>query len=46
VLSNAVSNLDLISGNTEEGRDAYEEVLVNVRKMIRMKTTGMPLNRY
>ena len=46
VLNNAVSNLDLISGNTEEGRDAYEEVLVNVRKMIRMKTTGMPLNRY
>ena len=46
VLNNAVSNLDLISGNTEEGREAYEEVLAGVRKMIRMKTTGMPLNRY
>ena len=27
-------------------QDAYEEVLANVRKMVRMKTTGMPLNRY
>ena len=37
---------DLIAGKTEEGREAYEEVLANVRKQVRMKTTGMPLNRY
>ena len=27
-------------------REAYEEVLANVRKQVRMKTNGMPLNRY
>jgi glycine hydroxymethyltransferase len=46
VLANAASNLDLIAGKTEEGREAYEEVLSNVRKQVRMKTTGMPLNRW
>ena len=46
VLTAAAANLDLIAGKTEEGREAYEEVLANVRKLVRMKTTGMPLNRY
>ena len=46
VLANAAANLDLIAGKTEEGREAYEEVLSNVRKQVRMKTTGMPLNRW
>ena len=46
VLTAAAANLDLIAGKTEEGREAYEEVLASVRKMVRMKTTGMPLNRY
>jgi len=46
VLANAAANLDLIAGKTEEGREAYEEVLANVRKQVRMKTTGMPLNRW
>jgi glycine hydroxymethyltransferase len=46
VLANAASHLDLIAGKTEEGREEYEEVLANVRKMVRMKTNGMPLNRY
>ena len=46
VLANAAVNLDLIAGKTEEGREAYEEVLSNVRKQVRMKTTGMPLNRW
>ena len=46
ILTNAASNLDLIAGKTEEGREAYEEVLANVRKQVRMKTNGMPLNRY
>ncbi len=46
VLTNAVNNLELIAGKTEEGREAYEEVLAAVRKQVRMKTTGMPLNRY
>ena len=46
VLSNAASNLDLIAGKTEEGREAYEAVLNDVRKQVRMKTNGMPLNRW
>ena len=46
VLTNAAANLDLIAGKTEEGREAYEEVLASVRKQVRMKTNGMPLNRY
>jgi hypothetical protein len=46
VLTNATANLDLIAGKTEEGREAYEEVLSSVRKQVRMKTNGMPLNRY
>ena len=46
VLTNAATNLDLIAGKTEEGRDAYETVLSDVRKQVRMKTNGMPLNRW
>ena len=46
VLTNAANNLDLIAGKTEEGREAYEEVLTAVKKQVRMKTNGMPLNRY
>ena len=46
VLTNAAANLDLIAGKTEEGREAYEAVLAEVRKDVRMKTTGMPLNRW
>ena len=46
VLNNAASHLDLIAGKTEEGREEYEEVLTAVRRQVRMKVTGMPLNRY
>ena len=46
VLANAAANLDLIAGKTEEGREAYEEVIASVKKQVRMKTNGMPLNRY
>ena len=46
VLTNAAEHLDLIAGKTEEGREAYEEVLDKVKKQVRMKTNGMPLNRY
>ena len=46
VLSNAASHLDLIAGNTEAGREEYEAVIANVKKQVRMKTNGMPLNRY
>ena len=46
VLVNAAAHLDLIAGKTEEGKDEYEEVMAAVRKQVRMKTNGMPLNRY
>ena len=46
VLTNAASHLDLIAGKTEEGKTEYEEVLASVRRQVRMKVTGMPLNRY
>ena len=46
VLNNAASNLDLIAGKTEEGREQYEKILTDVRKQVRMKTNGMPLNKY
>ena len=46
VLSNAAAHLDLIAGKTEEGKEEYEEVLAAVRRQVRMKVSGMPLNRY
>ena len=46
VLANAAAHLDLIAGKTEEGAEEYEAVLAEVRKLVRMKTNGMPLNRY
>jgi glycine hydroxymethyltransferase len=45
-LTNAAAHLDLIAGKTEEGREEYEAVLDKVKKQVRMKTNGMPLNRY
>jgi glycine hydroxymethyltransferase len=46
VLTNAAAHLDLIAGKTEEGREEYEAVIDKVKKQVRMKTNGMPLNRY
>lgn len=46
VLSNAAKHLDLIAGKTEEGREEYENVIAAVKRQVRMKTAGMPLNRY
>ena len=46
VPKNAACNLDLIAGKTEEGREEYEKVLKDVKKQVRMKTNGMPLNKY
>ena len=46
VLNNASAHLDLIAGKTGEGMEEYETVLSNVRKQVRQRTSGMPLNRY
>lgn len=46
VLTNAANHLDLIAGKTEEGKEEYESVIAAVKRQVRMKTAGMPLNRY
>ena len=46
ILANAADHLDLVAGKTEEGREEYENVLSGVRKQVRQRTSGMPLNRY
>ncbi|MCD8313790.1 MAG: serine hydroxymethyltransferase, partial [Bacteroidales bacterium] len=46
VLCNAAGHLDLVKGTTEEGREEYEAVLAEVRKQVRQRTSGMPLNAY
>jgi len=46
ILANAAAHLDLIAGKTEEGREEYEAKIAEVRRQVRMKTNGMPLNKY
>ena len=46
VLSSAAEHLDYVTGKSEEGKEEHETVLANVRKQVRMKMNGMPLNRY
>lgn len=46
VLASAAAHLDLVTGKTEEGKEEYESVLETVRKKVRMKMSGMPLNRW
>lgn len=46
VLENAASHLDLIAGKTDEDRENYEKVIATVKSQVRMKTNGMPLNKY
>lgn len=46
ILSNAARHLDIIAGKTEEGKDEYQSVIDTVRNQVRMRTAGMPLNKY
>lgn len=46
VLSSAAEHLDYVTGKSEEGKEEHETVLANVRKQVRMKMNGMPLNKY
>ena len=46
VLDSASKHIDYVSGKSEEGMEEHEDVLANVRKQVRMKMSGMPLNRY
>ncbi len=46
VLTNAANHLDVVKGTSEEGKEEYENTLAEVRKMVRQRTSGMPLNAY
>ncbi len=46
VLTSAASHLDFVAGKSEEGRQEHEAVLDSVRRKVRMKMGGMPLNRW
>ena len=44
VLANAAAHLDLIAGNSEEGRGEYEAVLADVKSRVEAFTACRPLN--
>ena len=46
VLTSAAAHLDYVTGKSEEGKEEHEAVLESVRKQVRMKMNGLPLNRY
>lgn len=46
ILTNAASHLDVITGKDETGKEKYENTIKNVRNQVRMRTAGMPLNKY
>ncbi len=46
VLTSAATHLDYVTGKSEEGKEEHEAVLESVRKQVRMKMNGLPLNRY
>ncbi len=46
VLTSAAAHLDFVTGKSEEGKAEHEAVLESVRKKVRMKMSGMPLNRW
>lgn len=46
VLTSAAAHLDFVTGKSEEGKSEHEAVLESVRKKVRMKMSGMPLNRW
>ena len=46
VLTSAAAHPDLVTGKSEEGKEEHEAVLDSVKKKVRMKMSGMPLNRW
>ena len=46
VLTSTAAHLDYVTGKSEEGKEEHEAVLESVRKQVRMKMNGLPLNRY
>ena len=46
VLTSAAAHLDYVTDKSEEGKEEHEAVLESVRKQVRMKMNGLPLNRY
>ena len=46
VLTSAAVHLDYVTGKSEEGKAEHDAVLEAVKKKVRMKMSGMPLNRW
>lgn len=46
ILENANNHLNIVNGIDENGKDAYEECIATVKEKVRMKTHGMPLNKW
>lgn len=46
VLANAAAHLELIAGNTEDGRSEYEAVIAEVKAEVLKLTEGKPLNSF
>ena len=46
VLASAAAHIGYVSGKSEEGKEEHDTVIANVRKQVRMKMSGMPLNKY
>jgi len=46
ILNNAAKHIDVITGKDETGKEEYEKVIKSVRNQVRMRTAGMPLNKY
>lgn len=46
VLASAAVHLDYVTGKSEEGKAEHDAVLEAVKKKVRMKMSGMPLNRW
>ena len=46
VLTSAAAHLEYVTGKGETGKEEHDAVLESVRKKVRMKMSGMPLNRW
>ncbi|MDI9551966.1 MAG: serine hydroxymethyltransferase [Bacteroidales bacterium] len=46
VLTAVAAHADYVNGVTEEGKDAYQAVLEEVRRKVHNMTAGRPLNKY
>ena len=46
ILANAAAHPEAVSGSDTPDREEYESTIESVRNQVRMRTSGMPLNKY